>query len=68
MKQYFNGDEMRRALAETLKVGDVVLYCGIIHTVIDAGPVQGLRIAHTKRLDTLGHSDGEPYDSRIEDR
>ena len=67
MKSYSNGDEMREALL-TLKAGETVLYYGIVHTVIDAGPVQGMRIASVKQLDTFGHSDGEPYDLRIEDR
>ncbi len=67
MKSYSNGDEMRDAL-ETLKAGETVLYRGIVHTVIDAGPVQGMRIAFIKNLDSLGHSDGEPYDSRVDDR
>ena len=59
MRSYSNGDEMREAL-ETLKAGDVILYRGVTHTVIDAGPAQGMRIASTKELNTLGHSDGEP--------
>lgn len=53
---------MREAL-ETLRAGETILYRGVVHTVIDAE--QGMRIACVK---TLGHSDGEPYDTRIEDR
>jgi len=62
MKSYSNGDKMREAL-ETLRAGETILYRGVVHTVIDAE--QGMRIACVK---TLGHSDGEPYDTRIEDR
>ena len=67
MKSFANGEKVREAL-ETLKPGEVILYHNIIHTVIDAGPVQGKRILTIKELDALGHSNGEPCDPRIEDR
>lgn len=54
MKSYSNGEEVRDAL-ETLKAGETVLYRGVVHTVIDAGPVHGMRIASIKQLDALGN-------------
>jgi hypothetical protein len=53
MRSYKNGDEMREALGKYLKPGDAVLYHGVVHTVVDAGPVQGMRIAAICNLEPL---------------
>jgi len=50
MREFKNGEELREALATTLRPGDKVIYHGIVHRVIDAGD-QGLRVACDKQSD-----------------
>jgi hypothetical protein len=45
-----NGDEAREFFAHAV-VGQRARYYGVVHTVIDAGPEQGLRLAAIRQLE-----------------